>query len=192
MKKLFLLALISTNVYAIDCDKNSIACKIVENKAKRNESIENTSAIKISAQIALVSKKYKIPAQLFTAILMQESGYRLKAKRCKVTGYMKSRREIASEIYDIKPTSLIGSKEKCTDFGISQIHYKTVKRYGFSEFRLTTDLAYSVEAGAIVLKDFMKSFRHESDWYTRYNCGNGGTTDRQTCQTYKYLIAQYL
>lgn len=80
-----------------------------------------------------------------------------------------------------------------SDFGISQIHYKTIARYNFDAHLLLTDLEYSVEAGAIVLKNFMKAFANKGDpdWWTRYNCGYRTTTKRSTCQKYKRDVTRW-
>lgn len=192
MKTLILMTLFASNVYALDCNKNPIACKIVANKERRNEKIDKNKAIDISRAIASAVKKHGVPVEVYTAILMQESGYKLRAKNCKKQTIAKTQDELMNELYSIQAITLTKTIEKCTDFGMPQIYVDTMHRYGFDKDRLLTDLNYSIEAGAIVLKDFMKQFHGEEDWWTRYNCGNKGTTDRKTCQNYKNLVAQYL
>lgn len=113
--------------------------------------------MRLSNVIYKVSRKREIPAHIYTAILMQESGYSLDAVgiRC---GYSK---KYPREVTCVE-----------TDFGISQIHYKTVERENFDVDRLTTDLEYSVDAGAKVLQWFYKVYAHrEKDWWVRFNIG---------------------
>ena len=76
----------------------------------------------------------------------------------------------------------------CADFGMSQIYYKTANSFGFNINKLTTDLEYSVEAGAIVLADFRKRYANrELDWWTRYNASS-----RTKRNIYKQLVERYL
>lgn len=175
MKTLFIiLFLFITNSYSNECKEHPVFCQIVKNKPK----IDKQYAMKLSNLIHKMHLKYKIPSKIFTAILMQESGYSLKAKG-KSCGIDKD------------------NKEKCvySDFGISQIHYKTVDLWDFDLNKLTIDLEYSVEAGAIILADFMKRYKskdNDGEWFTRYNCGERGGTKRDTCQIYKKLVERYL
>jgi hypothetical protein len=162
-------------VYGVDLDKHPIYAQIIKNKP----SIDKDYAMKLSNIIYKMHKKYHIPSRIFTAILMQESGYSLKAKGCH-SGYRKENLEMIET-------------KVCTDFGITQIYYKTAKRWNFDIDRLTENLEYSVEAGAIVLHDIMERFEaKDNDWYVRYNCGFRGTTKRDTCQIYKKLVDRYL
>ena len=171
MKTLILLILFSSTAMAGVCSKNPIFCQIKKNQPNINKKY----AMRLSNLIHKMHKKYHIPSRIFTAILKQESGYSLKAKG-KKCGYTK-----------------LGKKECVyTDYGISQIHWKSVELWKFDLKRLTTDLEYSVEAGAIILADVMKRFEAKDiNWYTRYNCGFRGTTKRDTCQIYKKLVERY-
>lgn len=102
------------------------------------------------------SKKYKLDSQLYTAILCQESKYKLGAKNC-AKGLAKFS-EFESKVM------------VCFDFGISQINYITANNYGFEINKLMNDLDYSVKAGAIVLHDILKIWGNkEKDAWTRYN-----------------------
>ena len=121
--------------------------KVTSHVTKNNPDLTPKQARKISSVILRKVDKHKIPKQIFIAILAQESMYKLSAKNC--------------------------SSGKCTDLGISQIHIGTIKRYKFDKKRLLTDLDYSVEAGCIVLKDFMIRYgKKEKNWYSRYNSSN--------------------
>lgn len=161
---------------SVDCKKHSIYCQIKKNAPHLN----NEYSMKLSNIIYKMHKKYNIPKKIFTAILMQESGYSLKAKGCHKGLYLDK-----SNIYQ--------EKKVCTDFGISQIYYKTAEKFNFNIKKLNEDLKYSVEAGAIVLYNFMKKFRKKDpDWFTRYNCGTKSTTKRDTCQIYKRLVERYM
>lgn len=189
---------------SVDCKKHSIYCQIKKNAPHLN----NEYSMKLSNIIYKMHKKYNIPKKIFTAILMQESGYSLKAKGCHKGLYLDNEfldKEIqkclnpTTEIGLKKPNSCLENinpyKEKkvCTDFGISQIYYKTAEKFNFDIKKLNEDLKYSVEAGAIVLHNFMKKFRKKDpDWFTRYNCGTKSTTKRDTCQIYKRLVERYM
>lgn len=168
--------------------------------------------MKLSNLIYKMHKKYHIPSRVYTGILMQESGYSLGAKGCH-TGiqqpskkYMETAKKTC--LYDdpkqprknvmgcmhknFRLTTFKEEAKICTDFGISQIYYKTAHGWKFEIERLTTDLEYSVEAGAIVLHDIMDRFEAKDvNWWTRYNCGFRGTTKRDTCQIYKKLVERY-
>ena len=174
MKKLrnsLLMFLFCFSVQAMDCDKHPIYCQIKKNKP----SLDNKYAMKVSNIVYKMHRKYHIPTRIFTAILNQESGYSLKAKGCH--------------------KGMMGNVEAriCSDFGIAQIYYRTAQRYKMDLPKLTTDLEYSIEAGAIVLADFMNRYEaKDAEWYLRYNCGSRGTTKRDTCQIYKKLVERYL
>lgn len=172
MKKLLLLFLFSLNTYAVDCSKHPIYCQIIKNQPKINKKY----AMKLSNVIYKMHRKYHIPSRVFTAILRQESGYRLvaKGKKCGLT-----KEGIETCVF--------------TDYGISQIHYKTAELWGFNTKNLVSDLEYSVEAGAKILHDIMERFEaKDTDYWLRYNCGFRGTTKRDTCQIYKKLVERYL
>lgn len=131
-----------------------------------------------------MTRKHKVPANIYTAILMQESGYALEARGC-YTGL--------TDISVKDGDKYLGKKNNvevtiCMDFGMSQIYYKTARAFKFELSRLTTDLEYSVEAGTIVLADFKKRYSHrEIDWWTRYNASS--PTKRLV---YKKLVERYL
>lgn len=118
--------------------------KVTSHVTKNNPNLTKKEASRISVSIVRKTKKYDLPRGIFTAILAQESMYGLSAKNC--------------------------SLGKCTDIGISQIHISTIERYKFDKNKLLTDLDYSIEAGCIVLKDFMIKYGNkEKNWYSRYN-----------------------
>lgn len=175
MKLLLLILLFSTSTKAMDMKTGEIYLQIIKNKP----SLDSEYAAQLSRIIKKMTDKYDISSKLFTAMLMQESKYNLEVAKCNVKVY-----------YVLKDVRT--AQKSCTDFGISQINHKTVKSYKFDKDRLLTDLPYSIEAGLIVLSDFKKSFHREKEWYTRYNCGNKGTTSRKTCQDYKKLVTKYL
>lgn len=110
---------------------------------KNRPDIDKSYAKQVSNSISRVADKYNLNPKLLTAILMQESRYRVQA---------------------VSSTN--------SDFGISQIHKFTVNRYKFNKKRLISDIDYSVEAGAIVLKDFYKRYAKEPKWWTRFNSSN--------------------
>lgn len=146
----------------ISCDKNPIYCQIVKNAPNINKEY----ARELSNVIYKETRKENINSTIFTAILMQESSYKLSAMNC----------SIGVEALKLEKESqhlLLFEKKVCTDFGIGQIHFITAKRYGVDINRLLTDLTYSIKMSIIVLKDFKKRYyKKESDWWTRYNSSN--------------------
>lgn len=172
MKGVILATLISTNSNKI-CIDHKIYCQIIKN----SPSIDRNYAMTMSNYIYKFSKKYGISSRVYTAILAQESMYKLNAKNC-TKGLHKD--------YMIPV-------EACSDFGISQIHYNNIPRFKFNVGKLLNNLEYSIEAGFKVLHDIKKRVDiSDKDWYTRYNCGLKGTTKRETCQRYKKLVEKYL
>lgn len=114
--------------------------KILRNKP----TIDKTYARKLATVIVDKASKHNISASKYTAILAQESGYKLNA-----------------------------INHKSGDYGLSQINIKTAKAFNFDINRLLVDMEYSVEAGLIVLADFKKRYGHkEIDFWTRYNSSN--------------------
>lgn len=163
-----LLFLESSAAFAkeVDCSRHKIFCQIVENRPNINRSY----AMHLSNIIYKFTRKYKVDARIYTAILAQENMYRLTKNNC--------------------TTGLLPTGEKatvCSDFGISQIHYRTAERYNFDIERLDTDLQYSVEAGVKVLADFKKMYsKKEKDYWTRYNSSN-----RTYREVYRNLVSRY-
>jgi len=181
MKKLLLpLILFSSISYGADCSKHPIFCQIKKNQP----SIKKEYDMKLSNVIYKAAKKHKISAKIYTAILRQESNYSLSAKGCH------------KGLMEVKNPELQGvafvEVKICNDFGMSQINYRTAKRYGLDNAKLLTDLEYSIMAGAKVLADFKKYGKKDKDWWTRYNCGTRSSTKRDTCQIYKSLVSRYL
>jgi hypothetical protein len=135
--------------------------KIMEQIKKNDPKIHSTQAILLAVEIAKVTKKYKIPYKIFTAILMQESKYTLSAVNC--------------------------YKGMCRDYGISQINVRTIEHYKFCKDKLIKNLPYSIEAGAIVLKDIKRRFEKlDENWWSRYN---SGTPEKR--RQYEKLVSQY-
>jgi len=194
------LLVAKVNSETISCDKHPTYCQIIKNRtdAKGNININKTYALQISNLIHNAAKRYDIPSDLYTAILMQESRYALKAKGChkglrklseieKEYFLNKCAEEMDIDICKEEIPILIEDKV-CADFGMSQIHYQTIKRYSIDFNRLTTDVKYSIEAGAKVLSDFKKRYGHkEKDWWTRYNANNNIKRD-----IYKQLVERFL
>lgn len=158
---------------ARDCSKHPVYCQILKNSPR----IDKKYALRLSDLIYKHSKANSIPAKVYTAILMQESAYKLSAVNTKC-GLDYKRKH---------PTCV------WVDFGISQINYKTAVSYGFDIEKLTTDLDYSVKAGAVALSYFKKRYSSsESKWYARYNCGTKPGINRKTCQKYIKEVDRWL
>lgn len=168
-KLLILLFLVSTPIWAKS--KHPIYDQILRNKPKINKRY----AMRLSNVIHRVSLKYKLPKHVFTAILCQESGYRLNALG-KATGLLKGKKVTVH-----------------TDYGISQIHWKNVKKHDLDVDLLLTDMVYSVTAGAKILAGFKRRYaKKDPIYWARYNCGSRGSTKRDTCQIYVKLVERYL
>lgn len=141
----------------------SVFDQIVKNKP----TINREYAKKLSVIIETESRNFDINSRLFAAILMQESSYVMSARNCvtQKRGY-----------------------EVCTDFGLSQIHFKTVKLYNFDKKRLTTDVHYSIKAGLKVLSDFKKRYGNKEEYFwTRYN-----TSKPSLRKKYKERVERWL
>lgn len=204
---LILMTMISIEVDAYEnnhnCEKNPIYCQIIGNKP----TIKKAYAFKLSNVIHKKTRKYNLDPVIFTAILAQESMYKVSAKNC-TTGILETPESAAANHYvfnkclttaDIGTEKFVkcvvaetayGNKKVkvCTDFGVGQIWYKTANSYEFDLEKLTTDMDYSIEAAAIVLKDFKDRYsRKEQDWWTRYNARS-----RDARNKYKKLVGKFI
>ena len=118
-----------------------------------NSYIDVEYAKEISEHINRACLEYGVDAELYTAILAQESMYKVDAKNC--------------------------NKNGCNDFGISQINKFTAKSYGIEIKRLTTDVEYAIMKGALILSDFKKWYgKKENNWWSRYNSSNEKARER--------------
>lgn len=154
-------------------DNNQVFAKIIEIRPQ----MDKNAALSLSNDIHRVSVEYGVDKLLYTAILAQESMFRLDAQQC------------------YKGLADCGKIERvCQDFGIAQIHYKTAKAYGFSKQKLLTDREYSLKAGAKVLLYFKERYVkvEKERWWTRYNCGTKPDVMRNTCQEYYERVRRYL
>ena len=137
----------------------------------------------LSNLIYKASVRHGIPADIYTAILMQESGYRMGALN-EDCGWKSHK------------TYIENKKIICVakDLGMSQIHYKTINAYGFDKERLMNDMEYSVNAGAKVLAWFHKVYakREPIKWWTRYNCGTHPKVNRTTCNAYLKRVSRWI
>jgi hypothetical protein len=126
---------------------------------KNDPKIDRVYAMKLSNVIYHVAKLYDIDSKRYAAILGQESLYKLGA---------------------------INHKSK--DYGMSQINLKTARSYGFDINRLTSDVEYSVRAGARVLADLKKSHSHkDKEFWTRYNSSKPAKREK-----YKKLVSRFM
>ena len=172
---LAVLIIADVNAGEINCKKHTIYCQIKKNRSE----LDDRYAMKLSNVIWKMGKRYKIPTNIYTAILMQESLYRLQTNGCH-DGLIVTETEEGHVEYE--------ETRICSDFGISQIYYKTAKGFKLDIERLTSDLEYSVEAGAMVLHDFMKRYsKREKDWWTRYNASS-----KDKRRIYKVLVERFL
>lgn len=110
---------------------------------KNSPQINKTFARQLSIQIISKSDKHKVSSKILTAIMMQESTYKVSAQN-------------------------VQSK----DYGIGQINERTIRNFKLNKKLILTNLEYSVEASAIVLADFKRMYgKREKTYWTRYNSG---------------------
>lgn len=166
--------LIALGLFALSASSTENKHPIYEQILRNRPSINKTYAMNLSNVIHSVSVKYSIPKHIYTAILMQESNYRLGSVRT-IKGYYQGK------VVEVQ-----------TDFGISQIYWRNVQKLNLDIDKLTSDLVYSVEAGAKILAGFKRYSKEDENWWTRYNCGTRGSTNRYTCQRYKTKVERYL
>ena len=173
------------------CKKSRTYCQIRKIAPK----IKHEKAVKLTKIINKYAKEHNVSTQLFTAILRQESLFKLTAKNCT---YTKTKEYIALDYLPYakvphKKDHIFGknfryiTEATCYDFGIGQINVDTIRRYGFSLDRILYDLEYSIAVSAKVLGDFKRSHaKKEQDWWTRYNAS---TPSKR--QTYKELVERF-
>jgi len=171
MKILIVVTLISTISWTTYAEDHPIYNQIIKNAPK----IDKKYAFDLSNKIHKVTKKYNLNARIYTAILAQESMYKLDAINC-VKG-----------LHEVSRTP----SKVCRDFGISQINFKNIPRFGFNIDLLLTDLEYSVEAGAKVLADVKKRIKNNKNYWVGYNCGTRNI-HRKACKDYKKLVMRFM
>lgn len=177
---IILVIILMTDAKATDCTKHPIFCQIKENLSKARSQkgfieikpyMPDEDIMELSNIIYKYSRKYDIPANLYTAILRQESTYKLAARGCR-WGLDENFKKVRT----------------CIDFGMSMVNINTAEGFNFDIKRLTTDLEYSVECGAIVLADFKKRYFHKEEfWWTRYNASTPYKRD-----IYRNLVEDWL
>jgi len=171
---------LSSSLSFANLTKRKTQHPIYEQILRNRPKINKAYAMRLSNLIHTYTKRHKIPANIYTAILAQESMYKQHAKLCQTGLRLQPYYE---SLYDNKPYQKYKKTRVCFDFGISMINFRTAKRYGFDINKLTSSLAYSVEAGVIVLKDFLKRGKH----WTYYNARTKIKRD-----IYKQLVERYL
>lgn len=131
---------------------------VVNQIKKRVPELSIQERVMLANEITKSAKKHKINPRLLTAILIQESRLKLGA---------------------------FNSLSK--DFGISQINIRTIRAFKLDQKKLMTHLAYSINAGALVLNDFKMRYEKLDKYYwTRYN-----TSDPQKREIYKQLVLRH-
>lgn len=169
---MYLILLLSFNILSKEIE-HPIYNQIIKNKP----SIDKSYAMKLSNLIHKYSRLYKIPADIYTAILMQESRYVLGAKNCKRGIRFKTPDELKTDMdkdeskFSTKRITPYVKSKVCSDLGIAQIRLETAESYNFDVNKLLTDLEYSVNAGAKVFKWFVKTYPTIEEAVKRYNVG---------------------
>ena len=131
---LALLAFGSSSVYAVDCDRHKIYCKIVKLKPSINKSF----AMEASNHIYAASRHYKTDPMITVAIAMQESSWR------------------NVDRYETVLTKKGEYVRGVSDIGVTQFHVNTVKNLGLDTQRLRTDLNYHIWEHTKLLKRKMR------------------------------------
>jgi hypothetical protein len=141
-------------------------------------------------------------ARLFTAILTQESKFKVDAIGCHPKKMPINHFEYFDKLKSCHDRTVTHKqfmrcfnkipkfvkRKVCTDFGIGQINEITIRSYDFDIDKLLYDVDYSVEAAAIVLTDIRKGYqKKESDWWTRYNAS---TFEKR--EVYRHLVTRFL
>lgn len=116
-------------------------CSVYNQVLRNNPNVDTNMAKSISIMVVEASDKFNIDHNLYAAILMQESRYKLSA-----------------------------INHRSQDYGIAQININTINAFKLSKQKLLTDLHYSINSGALVLSDFKKRHSNKEEYYwTRYN-----------------------
>lgn len=127
-----MLLILSIKVFAKTTSPQ--ASPIFHQIIKNNPTIDKNYAVKLSSLIDKIHKVHKIDSKILTAMLMQESSYKLNVL------------------------------SKSNDYSIGQINIKTIKYYNFDKNRLLIDLDYSINCTAQILKDLKKNYKEPNYW----------------------------
>ena len=121
---------------------SSFARTTVEQIKINKPMISDAYALRLAKVIKLKSDKYKIPANVITAIMRVESSYILSAVN-----------------------------KRSNDYGIMQINNYNIRAYKFDKDKLLTDLDYSIDAGCQVFKWFYRTYKDLDHAIQAYNGG---------------------
>jgi len=117
--------------------------RIYEQILKNNPYINKQYALKLSYIIVKVSIKRNVNPRQLTAILAQESMYKL------------------------------GKINRMTqDYSIGQININNIIKYKFNIKKLIKDLNYSIDCSALILSELRSKYKNESNYWSRYNSFN--------------------
>lgn len=146
-----------------------IYLQIIRNKPN----IDQLYAERVARATEVSCRKWEIPCNVYTAILMQESTYRLDSINCQE-----------------HPTN--NQVVMCHDYGIAQVNNYSISKLSLDRIRLLYDLEYSIDAGARILSWFHKTYSdtEPTEWWSRYNCGTGPIDE--ACIKYKQLTERWL
>lgn len=136
------------DAYGADCGRHPVYCHIVKIAPRTPQAME------LSNTFVRVGKRFGLDPHLLVAIAAQESSLRVGLHRVVVVG------------------DVAGCHVRVTDYGLMQIHEGSVAAYGLDRDRLLTDVAYQIEAGALILRDKLKTFGHWSYYHSatpKYN-----------------------
>jgi soluble lytic murein transglycosylase-like protein len=79
---------------------------------------------------------------------------------------------------------------KTKDYGLTQINIYNIKARGLSSVKLTSNIDYSLETGALILAEFKAQYSKEQNWVCRYNIGTAKTLSPRQVKRCKYYVTQ--
>lgn len=131
---------------------------IANNLIRLNKNLDYENVVEYSNALSYCSETYKLDWRLVAAILYQESGLNHRA-----------------------------ISWKSRDYGIGQLHYKTIINRNVDLGKLLTDSAYAIDETCKLLKSLKDKYNYDNVdwriWYTRYH----SYTPKYRMQYYKLI-----
>lgn len=125
--------------------------------------IELIYATRLAMEIDIAADMYKVPANVLAAICRVESSYILGAVN-----------------------------KRSNDYGLMQVNMFNIKAYKLDRHKLTTDMAYAVQNGAMIFSWFYRRYSLDHS-IQRYNGGTGaGVVEWKSTLKYLRLVKKYM
>ena len=128
----------------------------LEQIMRNKPGIELIYATRLAMEIDIAADMYKVPANVLAAICRVESSYILEAVN-----------------------------KRSNDFGLMQVNMFNIRAYKLDKYKLTTDMAYAVQNGAMIFSWFYRRYSLEHS-IQRYNGGTAKNVVKWK-STLKYL-----